>query len=198
MNKNEEYVIVGLSSDLNAPYLYNKGALMACVGQGGDAGTSGNGGAGGGVNNEGQDGRGRESGAGGAAIAEGTLGSDGTFGSNFAAGVVYVGDSQETGQNAGQTIRCTKGVYYAEQGVGACDDIEGTTVFRLSDGSAVTNTALITRGYKAGYSIIETAGAKDANGGIGELIRIASDVGSDDLFRGYVKKLRELIETKSK
>ena len=167
MKKNEEYVIVGLSSDLNAPFLYRQGELMACVGQGGDAGTSGNGGAGGGVNNEGQDGRGRESGAGGAAIAEGTLGSDGTFGSNFAAGVVYVGDSQETGQNAGQTIRCTKGVYYAEQGVGACDDIEGTTVFRLSDGSAVTNTALITRGYKAGYSIIETAGAKDANGGAG-------------------------------
>ena len=40
-------------------------------------------------------------------------------------------------------------------------------MFRLSDGSAVTNTALITRGYKAGYSIIETAGAKDANGGAG-------------------------------
>ena len=39
---------------------------------------------------------------------------------------------------------------------------------------------------------------KYANGGIGELIRIASDVGSDDLFRGYAKKLRELIETKSK
>ena len=39
---------------------------------------------------------------------------------------------------------------------------------------------------------------KYANGGIGELIRIASDVGSDDLFRGYVKKLRELIAAKSK
>ena len=39
---------------------------------------------------------------------------------------------------------------------------------------------------------------KYANGGIGELIRIAGDVSTDDLFRGYAKKLRELIETKSK
>ena len=39
---------------------------------------------------------------------------------------------------------------------------------------------------------------KYANGGIGELIRIAEDVQTDDLFRGYAKKLRELIETKSK
>ena len=143
---------------------------MACVGQGGDAGTSGNGGAGGGVNNEGQDGRGRESGAGGAAIAEGTLGSDGTFGSNFAAGVVYVGDSQETGQNAGQTIRCTKGNYWAQQGIGACDDLTdavGITRFRLANGDPVMNTEMITRGFKAGYNIIETAGAKDANGGSG-------------------------------
>ena len=39
---------------------------------------------------------------------------------------------------------------------------------------------------------------KYANGGIGELIRIAEDFGSDDMFRGYAKKLRELIGKKSK
>ena len=43
----------------------------------------------------------------------------------------------------------------------------GTNVFRLSDGTPVTNTALITRGFKAGYNIMETGGAKDANGGRG-------------------------------
>ena len=167
MNKNEEYVIVGLSSDLNAPYLYNKGALMACVGQGGDAGTSGDGGNGGGVSNQGQDGGGRESGTGGFAIEEGTIGSNGIFGSQYTAGTVYIGDSQASGQNGGQTMRCTKGVYWAEQGIAACTDMTGTNVFRLSAGTSVTNTGLITRGFKAGYNIIETAGAKDANGGTG-------------------------------
>ena len=39
---------------------------------------------------------------------------------------------------------------------------------------------------------------KYANGGIGELIRIADDYSSDDMFRGYAKKIRELIEDKSK
>ena len=41
----------------------------------------------------------------------------------------------------------------------------GTNVFRLSDGTVVTNTALITRGFKAGYNIMQTAGGKDGNGG---------------------------------
>jgi hypothetical protein len=167
MEKNTEYVIVGLSSDLNAPFLYRKGELIACVGQGGGAGISGNGGNGGGVTNEGQEGRGRDSGIGGVSIAERTLGSNGTFGSQYPAGTLYVGDTQATGQNGGQTIRCTKGVYWAQQGIGACDDMTGTNVFRLSTGTPVSNSALITRGFKAGYNIIETAGAKDANGGLG-------------------------------
>ena len=167
MKKNEEYVIVGLSSDLNAPYLYRKGALMACVGQGGGAGLSGNGGTGGGVNNEGQDGGGRDAGIGGVAIAAGTIGANGTFGSQYTAGTIYTGDTQATGQEGGQIIRCTKGVYWAQQGIAACTDMTGTNLFKLSDGTEVANTASITRGFKAGYSIIETAGAKDANGGLG-------------------------------
>ena len=168
MKQHEEYVIAGLSTDsVNTPFVYRQGELMACVGQGGAAGKAGKGGNGGGVLNAGQDGRGMNSGNGGVAIAEGTLGSNGTFGSRYPAGTVYGGDTQATGQNSGQTIRCTKGVYWAQQGIGACDDMEGTNVFRLSDGSAVTNTSLITRGFKAGYNIMETAGAQDGNGGIG-------------------------------
>ena len=167
MKQNEEYVIVGLSTDLNAPFLYRQGELMSCVGQGGEAGESGNGGNGGGVSNEGQDGRGRDSGTGGVAIAEGTLGSDGSFGSRYSAGIVYSGDSQKTGQNGGVTIRCTKGVYWAQQGIAACSDMSGNNKFILSGGTVVANTAEITRGFKAGYNIIETSGAKDANGGIG-------------------------------
>ena len=173
MTQNTEYVIVGLSSDLNAPFLYRKGELISCVGQGGDASISGNGGSGGGVSNEGQNGGGRESGVGGLAIASGTMGANGIFGSKYTASQVYVGDSQATGQDAGKTIRCTKGVYWADRGIAPCSDITGeiyggdTVQFRLDGGSIVENTASITRGFKAGYNIIETAGAKEANGGIG-------------------------------
>jgi hypothetical protein len=53
---------------------------------------------------------------------------------------------------------CTKGIYWREQGIGPCADV-GTTQFRLSDGTVVTNTGSITRGFKAGYNIMETAGA---------------------------------------
>jgi len=168
MKQNEEYVIAGLSTDsVNTPFVYRQGELMACVGQGGAAGKAGKGGNGGGVLNAGQDGRGMNSGNGGVAISEGTLGSNGTFGSRYPAGTVYGGDTQATGQNSGQTIRCTKGVYWAQQGIGACDDMAGTNVFRLSDGTSVTNTSLITRGFKVGYNIMETAGDQDGNGGVG-------------------------------
>ena len=167
MTQNTEYVLVGLSSDLNSPFLYRKGELMACVGQGGGAGISGDGGNGGGVSNEGQDGGGRESGNGGFRMEAGNLSSYGTFGSRYVASEVYGGDGQATGQNGGETMRCTKGVYWAQQGYGSCDDI-GTVKFRLGDGSLVTNTSeSITRGFKAGYNIMETGGAKDANGGVG-------------------------------
>ena len=173
MKQDEEYVIAGLSTDsVNTPFLYRQGELMACVGQGGAAGKAGNGGDGGGVLNSGQDGRGMNSGNGGQVVAAGTLGSNGTFGSLYPSPLLYPGDSQAgdaTGSkyDGGRTIRCTKGVYWAQQGVGACDDMAGTNVFRLSDGTSVTNTALITRGFKAGYNIMETAGNKDGNGGIG-------------------------------
>ena len=167
MAQNTEYVIVGLSSDLNAPFLYRKGELIACVGAGGDAGVSGDGGNGGGVSNEGQDGGGREAGIGGVAIAAGTLGANGTFGSQYPSSTVYVGDSQATGQVGGRSIRCTKGVYWAQQGIAACSDMVGNNIFRLPDGTPVSNTKLITRGFKAGYNIMETGGAKDANGGAG-------------------------------
>ena len=65
-------------------------------------------------------------------------------------------------KGGGIPIKCTKGVYWAQQGVAPCSDVSetsGTTKFRLSDGRTVTNTtSSIIRGYKAGYNIIQTAG----------------------------------------
>ena len=88
----------------------------------------------------------------------------GIFGSTVSASTLYPGDTQAGNNKGGQTIRCTKGVYWAQQGVAACDDVAAETVaatskFRLADGTEVTNSAEIVRGYKAGYNIIQTAGA---------------------------------------
>ena len=166
MNHNQEFVIAGLIDSINTPYVYRKGALMVCVGEGGKAGVAGkSAGDGGGVGVAGQTNFGADgSGLGGGVVSNGQLTLSGIFGSTVSASTLYPGDLQTTGNNGGQTIRCTKGVYWAQQGVGACDDIAAETIaatskFRLSDGTEVTNSAEIVRGYKAGYNIIQTAGA---------------------------------------
>ena len=166
MNHNQEFVIAGLIDSINTPYVYRKGALMVCVGEGGKAGVAGkSAGDGGGVGVAGQTNFGADgSGLGGGVVSNGQLTLSGIFGSTVSASTLYPGDLQTTGNNGGQTIRCTKGVYWAQQGVGACDDIAAETIaatskFRLSDGTEVTNSAEIVRGYKAGYNIMQTAGA---------------------------------------
>ena len=58
MDRNTEYVIAGLISSINAPFIYRKGTLIACVGEGGGAANSGKGGFGGGVDVGGSDGSG--------------------------------------------------------------------------------------------------------------------------------------------
>ena len=166
MNHNQEFVIAGLIDSINTPFVYRKGALMVCVGEGGKAGVAGkSAGDGGGVGVAGQTNFGADgSGLGGGVVSNGQLTLSGIFGSTVSASTLYPGDLQTTGNNGGQTIRCTKGVYWAQQGVGACDDIAAETIaatskFRLSDGTEVTNSAEIVRGYKAGYNIMQTAGA---------------------------------------
>ena len=184
MKQNEEYVIAGLIDSVNTPFVYRKGALMACVGEGGKTqvvqnttfgGTElrGSGGDGGGIGIAGVSGTRQGAGVGGPLIADGSLTLNGVFGSAFnESTTLYPGDQRssvnftgqfQTGGNGGRTIRCAKGVYWAQQGLGACDDIAAETVaatskFRLSDGTEVTNSAEIVRGYKAGYNIIQTAG----------------------------------------
>ena len=167
MERNVEYVIAGLT-DVGTPFIYKKGILIACVGKGGNAGSGGKGGFGGGVNVAGQDGFGRNAGVGGAFISAGSLGANGVFGS-LTSLTATSPDTKATGTNGGRTIKCTKGVYWQQQGISACSDL-GATQFRLSDGTIVTNTSSsITRGFKSGYNIIQTAGigAGGGNGGSG-------------------------------
>ena len=166
MEQNVEYIVTGLNILIDAPFLYRKGSLIACVGQGGSAGSSGNGGFGGGIGVSGDEGYGRRGGNGGESVSAGTLSNIGIFGSLFTTAVPVEPDTTATNPDGGRTLPCPYGVYWRNQGVSACSDV-GTTQFRLSDGTVVTNTANITRGYKAGYSIIETAGLGNVSGGNG-------------------------------
>jgi hypothetical protein len=170
LSKNTEYVIAGLTTTVNTPYIYRKGQLIACVGGGGNAGGSGRGGFGGGIGIAGQSGTGRGAGQGGIVVPSATLQVNGIFGSltNL---TPYSDDNKASNSFGGRVASCTKGVYWRNQGFTACQDI-GTTQFRLGDGTLVSNTGSISRGFKAGYSIIETAGralpgSTGANGGNG-------------------------------
>ncbi len=165
LEKNVEYVLTGLSTSIGAPALYRKAGLLAVVGQGGKGGENGStGGRGGGPGIGGQGGGGSIGGSGGNTISPDATG---IFGSIFQSPTLYTGDSQASAPNGGRMIYCTKGIYWAQQGVSLCSDV-GDVQYRLSDGSIVANTSSsITRGYKTGYNIIETAGAAVGNGGIG-------------------------------
>jgi len=166
MEQNVEYIVTGLNTLIDAPFLYRKGSLIACVGQGGSAGSGGNGGFGGGIGVSGDRGSGRRGGEGGVSVSNGTLPNTGIFGSFFTTAVPVAPDTIATNPDGGRTLPCPNGVYWSQQGVSPCSDV-GTTQFRLSDGTTVGNTANITRGFKAGYSIIETAGLGNVNGGNG-------------------------------
>ena len=69
----------------------------------------------------------------------------------------YDPNNEERPKNGGRTIPCTRGVYWRNQGKAPCEDL-GTIKFRTPDGTEISNTAEIVRGYKSGYNIIQTKG----------------------------------------
>lgn len=162
MERNVEYVFTGLFPFVNTPFFYRKGQLIGAVGGGGNAGSGSDGGSGGGVNDSGQKGGGN----GGQVYSAGTLPANGILGSRTSLQAESP-DTKATNQSGGRAISCTKGVYWRAQGFSACQDI-GQSKFRISDGTLVTNSAEITRGYKDGYNLIQTSGAAEsANSGHG-------------------------------
>jgi hypothetical protein len=163
MKKGEEYILKGIKSK-TALYLYRKAQLIACVGQGGKGGHYGAGGRGGGANVAGENGFGRLSGNGGQTIQIGQMSGNGIFGSSSSATTIYSEDSKASGTDGGRTISCTKGVYWRDRGTSACSDL-GTVKFRLSDGREVSNSVAISRGFKDGYAINQTAGSNNGSDG---------------------------------
>ena len=161
MKANTEYVIAGLDEFSNTPFLFKKANLIASVGSGGHAGRLGNGGDGGGTR---QGGSTALRGAAGAPLI--TPGSDGIIGSASASSEISP-DTKASSPNGGQTLKCTKGTYWREQGLSPCANISGNSQFRLGDGTIVTNTASIGRGFKAGYNIFNTSGEGGKTGNQG-------------------------------
>ena len=192
LEKNQEYVIAGLTQSVGTPFIYRGANLIACVGQGGDGGNipggsgfGSGGGNGGGVNMAGADSPATSgtSGQGGSAILSGILPENGVFGSKTTLTPVPL-DSKQSRPFGGRVAKCTRGVYWNNNGISACADlvfrteypdgsfdIDTLSRFRGSDGTIIENTSEIARGYKAGYNVIQTAGGKlsslGGNGGNG-------------------------------
>ena len=157
MERDVEYILTGLFSAINAPFIYRKGTLIAVVGQGGDAGSLNDGGEGGGVGVKGNDE------LGGVRIDDGSLPSNGIFGSLTSLSA-ETPDTKATDNNGGRTLPCPRGDYWRDQGKSPCEDL-GTIKFRTPNGTEISNTGEISRGYKSGYNIIQTAGVKTNNNG---------------------------------
>jgi hypothetical protein len=160
MPRNVEYTIAGFNFGEN-PYIYKQSRMFIVVGAGGWAGPGGNGGPGGGVGVGGGNGFGRGAGTGGSLVSAGQLGQDGIFGSNAAAAA----SPRASFPNGGRATGCPFGEYWRNVGFSACTNM-GNVQFRLANGTLVSNSAVISRGFKAGFGIRQTAGAGDS-GAIG-------------------------------
>lgn len=150
MQRNVEYVVTRDDAG-KAIFIYRKGSLMAAVGSGGDGGGSVS----------------RVSpllggGVGLLGVPEPTYlaKSDGTIVSTDLLPIVNGGLTNsiatEIGRVSTRTIvlgvayKCPIGSFY--KNITPCSDITGNVQFRVRDGSIVTNTASIQRGYKASNS----------------------------------------------
>jgi len=160
LTEDTEYTLIGIANN-SAVFLYRGSNLIAVVGQGGAAGNSGIGGDGGGINVSGVIGEGRRPGAGGVAPVIGTLDLNGVFGSTLAGSSIdlQIGDSIAAAPNGGQTISCSKGTYWTDIGISACSNNSSSKIqFVNIDGTTITESDSIIRGFKPGYTISNTSG----------------------------------------
>lgn len=169
VKKDFEYTILGIA-DNSAVFIYEKSRLIAVVGQGGNAGASGAGGDGGGVNVDGKSGTGINPGIGANRPVSGTLSTDGVYGSILTGSqaTLYPEDSISSVPDGGKTVVCTKGLYYINRGLSPCQDIGNEVEFVDQNGVTYSQSSSLERGFKAGYTVTDTAGkASDRKSGDG-------------------------------
>ena len=169
LEEDVEYTLIGISNN-SAIFLYRGSNLIGVVGSGGNAGTSGNGGDGGGMNVSGADGGGQQPGSGAISPILGTLSLNGIFGSVLSGANIdlRIGDSIATTPAGGRTISCSKGDYWTNLGIAPCANNSTNKIqFVNIDGTTITDSDEIIRGFKPGYTISNTSGQGINNGGNG-------------------------------
>ena len=169
VERNVEYTLIGISNN-SSVFLYRGSNLIAVVGEGGDAGDSGSGGDGGGINIPGGDGGGRLGGDGGTKVNTGTLSLQGSYGSIYENSGIDLnpGDEVATAPAGGRSISCTKGSYWIDLGIAACSDNSSSEIqFVNVDGTTISQSSNVIRGFKPGYTISNTSGKEINNGGRG-------------------------------
>lgn len=167
IEQNIEHTLLGVTNN-SAIFLYKGSQLYVVVGQGGNAGLT-DGGSGGGIGLAGLNGAGSGSGTGG---VNGSISLNGIFGSTLSSVTLQSGDTLATTRNGGRTISCTKGQYWLDQGISPCSDNSTSNIkFRSTDGTEISGSDEIIRGFKPGYTITTTSGSKSTvdggNGGNG-------------------------------
>ena len=170
MERNTEYLLKlgastmptgGANGGGGAAYLYKKGQLLFALGGGGGGGNNGSGGNGGGIGVAGQRGNGRNGGAGGQLFDVGTLPTIGVFpGGDTWGGVNWSSPS------AGRISGCTPGSDVFRNEFSPCEDM-GSRRFRTSNGSEISGTSIIQRGYKPGVGHRNNGGNGSGNEGGG-------------------------------
>ena len=151
LQQNTEYVFLlgetqGNTSSVGrggaGAYFYEKGRLLvACGGGGGSGWYAGSGGEGSGPGVSAASGTGSGFGNGGIQVSDGQLDSAGAL---------------PNGTDGGKVESCTTGTYWSNNGISPCDDV-GQEQFRTFQGTIVSGTATIQRGYKASGSNTSTS-----------------------------------------
>ena len=197
--QNIEHTVLGTTNN-SAVFIYRGSNLLMVAGQGGQGGVNapGTGGAGGGVNIAGES---VSNSSGGTLIPLGGLSLSGIFGSTVSNPTLQSGDTQAVAPNGGRTISCTKGQYWTSLGISPCSDNSTDKIkFRINDGTEVTLSDSIIRGFKPGYTLTTTEGRGDetsgnggrgATGGTGAFTSFQSGAGGS----GYTDGTANIVET---
>ena len=175
LKRNEEYIIKlgvnynqgggprgGINGGGGICGIYHKAKLIAVAGGGGGAGFNGRGGDGGGLQVAGEDGQGASSGQGGVVIQQGQIPVVGMT----QAGRGGLQDFDNGSSGSGRISGCTVGGTFWTARYSPCDDI-GSSKMNNVDGSRISDSTEIIRGYKPGQGHRNNGGAASGRQGGG-------------------------------
>jgi hypothetical protein len=160
LKQNNEYIIKTLGDGPGGGgggvFIYDKARLIACVGGGGGAGLAGGGGDGGGVGQNGQGGKGGTGGGGGFGGAADL----GFFpgGDSFCNVDPDAGKFDRSKASGGRVSKCTigdpacLGPGFWQNNYNPCDNYGNSVSALNTNGSPVSGSALISRGFKGGIA----------------------------------------------